>query len=383
MKRWIRRIGILAALVAAVVLLRLTVFRPAPVPVTVFAVDRGRVESTVVNSRAGTVHSRNEAQLSPGLSGAIKEIRAEKGSRVRKGDLLLRLDDAEYRAQVRLSERALDAARSSEHEACLTAEQAERELARSRSLFAKGFVSDSGIERAQTDRDVAAAGCTAATERVKQAAAALAAAQATLDKTVLAAPFDGVVADVRAEEGEWISPSMSGLMIPPVIDIVDPDHLYVRAPLDEVDAGRIAIGLRARITMDAFPDRTFLGTVSWIAPKVDAREEQNRVLPVECTFDAEDDLDRVLPGLSADIEVILDARDDVLRIPSYALLQGDKVLVINSGKLTEEEVRVGLKNWSYAEIQSGLEAGQKVVVSLDRAEVRAGARAEIRDELAP
>ena len=383
MKRWIRRLIVLIAIVAVAVLLRLTVFAPDPVPVSVHAVERGRVEATVVNSRAGTVHSRNEAELSPGLSGVVKEIPVSKGDRVVKGQILLRLDDAEYAAQVLLAERALDAARSAESEARVTSDQAERELRRNEGLFERGFVSDSVIENVRTTSEVAVASRAAARDRVKQAEASLAVARATLTKTVLAAPFDGVVADIQAEEGEWISPSLPGLTIPPVIELVDPHDLYVQAPIDEVDVAKVRLGLPVRITMDTFSGDSFPALVSWIAPKVDAREDQNRVLRVEATFGPENELDRVLPGLSADMEIILDARDDVLRIPSYALLEGNKVLIVEGEKLAERTVEVGLQNWSFAEIRSGLEAGDEVVVSLDRAEVKQGARVRVKSEPGP
>jgi HlyD family secretion protein len=176
---------------------------------------------------------------------------------------------------------------------------------------------------------------------------------------------------------------MPGLMIPTVVDIVDPDHLYVRAPLDEVDAGRVRIGLPARITMDAFSAKSFPAVVSWIAPRVDARVEQNRTLSVEATFDSTADLAGVLPGLSADLEIILDARDEVLRIPSYALLEGDRVLAVENGRLEERAVETGLRNWSFTEITTGLEPGSKIVVSLDRVEVRAGAQVRVADEIHP
>jgi HlyD family secretion protein len=383
MKRWIRRLAVLAAVVVIIVGLRFTVFRPQPVPVTIYTVARGRVESSVVNSRAGTVHSRQEAALSPGLSGLIAEIPVEKGQRVEKGQVLLRLDDAELQAQTHLAERALEAVRSAEKEACLAADQAAREFERNRALHENGLVSQDMLDRIETRRDVTRAGCDAARERTRQAAAAVDAARATLDKTVLTAPFSGVVADITSEEREWISPSMPGLMIPTVVDIVDPDHLYVRAPLDEVDAGRVRIGLPARITMDAFSAKSFPAVVSWIAPRVDARVEQNRTLSVEATFDSTADLAGVLPGLSADLEIILDARDEVLRIPSYALLEGDRVLAVENGRLEERAVETGLRNWSFTEITTGLEPGSKIVVSLDRVEVRAGAQVRVADEIHP
>ena len=84
--------------------------------------------------------------------------------------------------------------------------------------------------------------------------------------------------------------------------------------------------------------------------------------------------------ITADVEVILDARDDVLRIPSYALLQGGSVLVVEEGLLVEREVETGLRNWQWIEVVSGLAVGEAIVVSLDRKEVKAGAKSEITDE---
>jgi HlyD family secretion protein len=84
--------------------------------------------------------------------------------------------------------------------------------------------------------------------------------------------------------------------------------------------------------------------------------------------------------LSADVEVILDARDEVLRIPTYALLENSRVLVVQEGRLAERKVAPGLHNWSYTEVTSGLSAGESVVVSLDRPEVKAGARVTVTGE---
>ena len=89
----------------------------------------------------------------------------------------------------------------------------------------------------------------------------------------------------------------------------------------------------------------------------------------------------LLPGTSADIEIILKAVENVLRMPTYALLEGDRVLVFNDGHLKAVEVKTGMRNWEFTEVKEGLQEGERVVVSLDRAEVREGARASIRDEM--
>jgi len=105
-------------------------------------------------------------------------------------------------------------------------------------------------------------------------------------------------------------------------------------------------------------------------------------LRVEAGFEAATLPANLLPGLSADLEVILDAREKVLRIPTYALLEGGRVLLVENGRLVERPVTTGLRNWSFTEIASGLTGGEEVVVSLDRAEVKAGARVTVTREAA-
>lgn len=196
----------------------------------------------------------------------------------------------------------------------------------------------------------------------------------------MAAPFDGVVLDVTTEVGEWISPSPPGVPIPPVLDLIDPRALYVSAPIDEADVARIRVGLPVRLTLDAFRGRSFAGKLSYVSSFVETRQEQNRTLRVEAVFEETQLPENLLPGLSADIEVILDARENVLRIPTYALLENNRVLVVVGGRLVERKVTVGLHNWSFTEITAGLAPGEQVVVSLDRPEVKAGAHVTVTEE---
>jgi HlyD family secretion protein len=116
-----------------------------------------------------------------------------------------------------------------------------------------------------------------------------------------------------------------------------------------------------------------------VAPYVLDIEAQNRTVEIEVELDERALAARLLPGTSADVEVIEELHEDTLRIPAPALLAGDRVLVVDDGRLVEQPVEIGLKNWDYAEIQDGLEPGQLVVVSLERAEVRAGAHVDVEE----
>ncbi len=378
--RWKRRLLIPVGLVLIVVVLRLTVLRPKAVPVTVYTVAKGRVEDTVVNSKAGTVKSRSHAEMSPGIAGLVASIPVKKGQQVRAGQVLLRIDDREYLADVTLASRQLDAAEASARQACLTAEQAERDRVRAEDLDRSNLIAKQALETARTQAETSAAACAAARQQVKEAQATLEVAKATEAKTIMIAPFDGVVLDVTTEVGEWISPSPPGVPIPPVIDLIDPNALYVDAPLDEADAARIRLGLPVRITLDAFRGQTFPGTISYVSSFVETQQEQNRTLEIEATFDQKKLPPNLLPGLSADVEVILEARDDVLRIPSYALLEGNRVLVVRGERLVAVTVEPGLHNYEFTEIVSGLSAGDRIVTSLDRPEVKAGARVRVTGE---
>lgn len=378
--KWLRRILILVALVAIVIALRLTVFRTQPVPVTIFRVAEGRVEDVVTNSKAGTVRTRRRAELSTEIGGLVVELPVRKGDRVEKGQVLLRLADADYRARAKLSERSLDAVRAARHEACTNAEQTERDLARNQRLAEQEIVSVELLDQARSRRDVAVAACEGARARALEAEAALDLARVNLAKTVLRAPFAGVVAELSAELGEYITPSPPGLPIPPVVEILDNESIYVSAPLDEVDVNRVSVGPPVRVTLDAFPGRSFEGHVVRVAAYVLDVEEQNRTFEIEVEFDDQSFARTLLPGTSADVEVILDSVGEVLRIPSYALIEGRRVLVLADGLLVSRKVEIGLQNWQFTEITAGLEAGEQIVVSLDRVEVTKGARAEAAGE---
>jgi HlyD family secretion protein len=378
--QWLRLLLIVVVLAGAVALVRLTVLQPRPVPVAVRHVETGRVEDTVVNSRAGTVQSRLRSEISPGIAGLVVEIPARKGARVKKGEVLLRLNDLEHKAHAQLAQQALDAAKAMAEQARLEAEFAERQWKRTQELANQQVVSETAMDLDRTRGLTTKAALNAAQARVQEAEASLEAARATLEKTVITAPFDGVVLDVTTEVGEWISPSPPGVPLPPVLDLIDPDALYVSAPIDEADVARIRKGLPVRITLDAFRGKSFKGTLSYLSSFVETRQEQSRTLRVEAIFEESELPSNLLPGLSADLEVILEARENVPRIPTYALLENNRVLVVQNGRLEERKVDVGLHNWSFTEITAGLASGEPVVVSLDRPEVKAGARVKVTGE---
>jgi HlyD family secretion protein len=371
---------ILALVIIAGFALRHTVFKKDPVDVTVFRVAEGRVEDSVTNSKAGTVATRRRAAISPEIGGRVGELLVREGDRVAEGQVLMRLVDEDYRARIDLSDRAREVASATGREACLARDQAERDLARYLRLREDEIVSQELLDRLENLRDAAAARCEAMRAEVRKARSSQALARVELAKTVLQAPFDGIVTEVSAEVGEWITPSPPGVPIPPVIEVLDPDAIYIKIPLDEADVGSVRVGLPVRVTLDAYPGRSFMARVTRVAAFVSDEIDQNRTFEIELELDDREFARTLLPGASADAEVILDARDDVLRIPSYALMEGGRVLVVREEHLVEVSVETGLRNWQFIEVVAGLAEGDPVVVSLDRVEVVGGAKVRVAGE---
>jgi HlyD family secretion protein len=347
--------------------------------VRVQAVERGAIESTIANTRAGTVEACQRAKLSPSIGGLIDKLPIKQGDTVKAGQLLLSLWNEDLKAQLQLAERDAVATAARATEACVVAEVAKKEADRQVRLLKQKLTSDDIAERAVGDAKARAAACLAAKEARRVSQAKVDVSKANLDRTRLIAPFDGIVAKINGELGEYVTPSPPGIPTPPAVDLVDNTCLYVSAPIDEVDAAQVRIGQPVRISLDAFPKKTFDGKVRRIAPYVLEVEKQARTVDVEAEFTNTADYARMLAGYSADLEIILDTRPDVLRIPTEALLEGKRVLVYSQEDqlLHSRTIETGLSNWKLTEVVSGLEAGEQVVSSVDREGVEDGALAKI------
>src|SRR5574343_117209 len=371
-----RRIAIIFAVVALLGLALFWATRPKPLPVVVQAVSTGKIEATLANTRAGTIEACQRTKLSTIIGGRIEYLGVKEGDKVKKGQLPLKLWNDDQQANAALAQAQVTLSAKRVDEACIAATNAEREAKRQAELRDKGFVSSSREEAARTDAEVRRAACNTPKADVAQAEAKFKATRVEQGRTVLYAPFDGTVAKIVGELGEYSTPSPPGVLTPPAIDLIDDSCLYVKAPMDEVDAPKIQVGQPVRITLDALPGRVLPGKVRRVAPYVSAVEKQARTVDIEVDFDQPAEAGKLLVGYSADVEIILAGRDNVLRIPTAAIQEGGKVLVFNagSGTLEARPIKAGLANWEYTEVLEGLQAGERIVTSLDKEGVKAGAR---------
>ncbi len=352
------------------------ILRPEPVRVGLVTVERGEVTASVANTRAGTVDACRRAGIAPALGGQIAALPVSDGARVEAGELLLELWNDDLRAQLVQAEQEARAAIARSQEACVTADVARREADRLNSLFARQAVSEERADQAEGRAESAAAGCVAARATAEVSESRISVVRAQLEKTRLRAPFAGIIAEINGELGEYVTPSPVGVPTPPTVDLIDASCLYISAPIDEIDAPRIRAGMPARIHLDAFPERSFAGHVRRIAPYVLDQEMQARTVEIEAEFDNPES--GLLPGYSADVEVILDSREQALRIPTTVIRDDNRVFVYQSetGTLEAREIGIGISNWEFTEITSGLAEGERVVSTVDRDGVEDGAVVE-------
>lgn len=352
--------------------------RTAVVQVSVVQVARGDVIASVTNTRAGTVDACRRAGIAPATGGNITGLYVKDGDVVVKDQLLLELWNADLRARVLLAQQDAAASESMSRQSCVTAGVAKRVADRLVQLKKGGLASQEAVERAVGEAESAEAACKASRDVIKVRQAGVEVANATLLRTQLRAPFDGVIAEINGELGEWVTPSPVGIPTPPTVDLIDNSCLYIRAPIDEVDAPEVRAGMPAWITLDAFKDRRFAGTVRRVAPYVLDIEKQSRTVDVEAVIN-DPDMQVLLPGYSADVEVILDERHDVLYVPTSVVLEDSSVYLIpaGGGTLEKRQVGTGLVNWEQTEIVSGLVEGDYLVRSVDREGVENGAAAQI------
>lgn len=379
-RRWPKLLLFLLVAGLGIAALSYWLMRPRPVSVLVAQVSRGMVQDSVANTRAGTIKACRRSGLSPSIGGQIVRMPIKEGDRIKQDQVLLEFWNEDLAAQLVLAQRQTKAAEAKAKQACIQAETAARESRRLQELHKRKLASAEVTDKAVGETRAAQAACEAARVNIEVSQAQVAVAEAALERTRLLAPFDGIAAQVNGEIGEFVTPSPIGVPTPPAVDLIDDSCIYVSAPMDEVDAARIRVAMPVKISLDAYGDKVFKGKVRRIAPYVLDREKQARTVEVEADFNDPQQTKNMLAGYSADMEIILAQKPATLRVPTEAVLEGNKVLVVGADDmLREQPIDTGLDNWEYTEVLSGLQPGQNVVVSVDRDGVKDGALVQIEN----
>jgi HlyD family secretion protein len=369
-----KRYLIIATILVGFVLAYFYKQQPKPIEVEVYAVELGEVKATVSNTRVGTIKACRRAYLAPATGGQVAKLHVREGDQVKQGQLLLEVWNADLKEQVKLQEAQIKANKATAEQACQLGANAGREATRISKLFKDNhIVSEEAVDSKVSTAKSKQAACNAARESIIVGQRSRDTAKAAVERTLVFAPFDGTIAEINAELGEFVTPSPPGILTLPPIDLMDISCLYVSAPIDEVDAPQIKAGMTACVSLDAFAEKRCSGTVSRIAPYVLEKEKQARTVEVEVKLTDPKDLKELLPGYSADIEVLLTSKPRALRIPAEAVMENNRVLLVkDDGVLEERSFKPGLSNWNTVEVLSGLKVGDKIVKSIGQEGVAAG-----------
>jgi HlyD family secretion protein len=378
----VKKIIALLVVVAVVVFAIWFMGRQPPAQVLLHTVGRGTVEKTVSNTRAGTVEACRRSKLSMPGGGRVDSLLVDEGDQVESGQILLSLWNKDRMAMQAQASAQLQSARHGAEKICVEADNAEREAKRLDTLLARKLASMEATELGRTKAQGSRFACQAARDEEQVALANLEINNVMLEETILRAPFAGTIAEINGEIGEYVTPSPPGIPTPPAVDLIDYSCLYVTAPIDEVDAGELHPGLPARISLDAFRGESFVGKLDRVAPYVLDLEKQARTVEVDVVFTDPAVRERLLVGYSADIDIILETHDDVLRVPTEAVMENDQVYRYNreSGTLELVSIEAGLRNWNFTEVTGKLQAGDEIVLSLDVPDLAHGLTVVPRDD---
>lgn len=295
---------------------------------------RGSVVETV--EATGTLEAVTTVQVGTQVSGTIKTLYADFNSKVRRGQVIAELDPSLFQTQVEQARATVARLQAEAARARVQVADTQMKLRRANELFDKLLIPASDLETAESNAKTAEAALQAAEAQVVQARASLNQSQVNLGHTIIRAPIDGVVVARNVDVGQTVAASMQA----PTLFIIarDLSDMRVNASIDESDIGRIEPGQPAQFRVDAYPERTFTGTVSQV--RLQPVVQQNVVSYITVIDVPNDDL-KLKPGMTATVTIEIARDDDVVRVPNAALRfrPAEDVLPANNGEARSEAGR--------------------------------------------
>jgi HlyD family secretion protein len=352
-RNWVIAFFVLVAFAIAVAI---TASGGKPIRVRFAHPARGRVEEIVTSNSVGSVEPIKNAIVSSEIVGRIQTIHVRQGE-VKQGQIVFELDSRDLEAEREVTRRDIETARARIEQAALRKKKVSEDLARLKDVD----VPKGDVQRLERDLEIARKDEEIAGLEIRRLEAQLKVLDLKLEKTKIAAPFDGVVTKLLSEEGESLTPGKS------LFQIYSAGELLIRAPIDEVDMGRLSLGLPARLTFDAYEGERFDGVLHEIMPAASMDQKNNRTVDVKIRVPK---MPRnIFANMSANIEILVRAHDDVLHVPTH-LVHEDKnrndkyVFVAEQGIARKRLVKTAFSNWDMTEVTSGIAPSDTLVVPL-------------------
>ncbi len=313
---WRRRalyvLGGIAVLALAGAGLRSCRSEPEAPPYRTAQVESGALVQTV--SASGVIEALVTVEVGSQISGQIQAIMADFNDRVKAGQVLAELDPQTFQSRLRLGQADVAAGEAAVRQAEAQAQQARQELARRKSLAAQGYYSPAALEASEAQARTSAAALEAARARVQQSRASLRTTEVDLSRTRIVSPIDGVVVFRAIEPGQTVAASFQA----PVLFRIarDFDRVKVKISVDEADIGGVKEGQAVTFSVDAFPDQVFEGIVTQVRKQ--PVTEQN-VVAYTVMAEAQNTGGRLMPGMTANADIVIQRREGVLKVPVAAL----------------------------------------------------------------
>ena len=276
------------------------------------AVERGDIRVAI--SATGTLAAISTVDVGSQISGQVTDVLVDFNDRVRKDQVIARIDPSTYQAQIAQGDAAIASARANLATAQATLRNAEADYTRKAPLADQQLIARGDLDLARAARDQARAQVNAAQAQITQQQASTRTTQLNLDRTVIRSPVDGVVLTRSIEPGQTVAASLQAPVLFQIAE--DLAQMEIVLQIDEADIGQVKAGQDVRFTVDAFPERSFRGKVQQV--RLSATNTNNVITyPVVVTVDNRDEV--LLPGMTVNAEIEVSRRDNILKIPNAAL----------------------------------------------------------------
>ena len=275
-------------------------------------VDRGAIAVTI--SATGSLSAITTVDVGAQVSGMVQSVLVDYNDRVRRGQIIARIDPSTFNAKVQQALGQVRAAQAQLAQAQASVRNTAADYTRKAQLGRRQLIARSDVDAARAARDQAIAAASSGTAQIAQQQAAVSSARLDLERSVIRSPVDGVVLTRAVQPGQTVAAS---LQTPTLFQIAeDLRQMQIVLAVDEADIGQVKVGQQVRFNGDAFPDRDFTGVVKQV--RLAATNTQNVIsYPVVVTVD-NDDL-RLLPGMTVNAEIQISRHENVLRVPNAAL----------------------------------------------------------------
>jgi RND family efflux transporter MFP subunit len=348
----------------------LTRVRPLEIETATVTERAAGVQAAVLNA-SGYVTARRRATVSSKVTGKVIEVNVEEGMAVKEGQVLARLDDSSPRAALALAEAQAEAARQGVHENEVHLAQSRVTLERQAQLLKTGVGTQADVEQAQLDVDATAARIAALKGQVAVAEQQIEVQKTELDNTIIRAPFSGIAVTKDAQPGEMVSPVSAGggFTRTGICTVVDMHSLEIDVDVNESYINRVRPGQKVSAVLDAYPDWQIPSHVITVVPTAD---RQKATMEVRIAFEQLDP--RILPDMGAKVTFLREADDTApaaaaqptTLVPKAAVVveNGATFVYVVKGDTAERHaVRTGGADGDRVEVQAGLRAGDRVVVT--------------------